>query len=101
MNRTLTDPKSSVVLVADGETDAGCQLACDLLDQGRRVAVIARHAHDAVRVMHGRSADRVMVIAADTADPRQWDRVTARVRQRFGRLDAVVRASDAALRASA
>jgi NAD(P)-dependent dehydrogenase (short-subunit alcohol dehydrogenase family) len=101
MNRTKTDHVSTVVLVLDGDTDAGYRLARNLLDLGRRVAVVARHAGDAVRIMHGHSADRVMVIAADTTDERQWSRVTERVRQRFGRLDTVVHAGHASLRASA
>ena len=51
--------------------------------------------------MHGYSADRVMVIAGDTTDQRQWSRMTERVIDRFGRIDTVVRAEDTALRASA
>jgi hypothetical protein len=43
----------------------------------------------------------VMVIAADTADQRQWGLVIERVMDRFGRIDTVVRAEDTALRASA
>jgi NAD(P)-dependent dehydrogenase (short-subunit alcohol dehydrogenase family) len=92
---------SFVVVVLDCDTDAGHQLARRLLAEGNCVAAVARHAAGAVRVMHGHTADRVMVIAADTADERQWQQVTARVTDRFGRIDTIVRAGDAALRASA
>lgn len=51
--------------------------------------------------MHGHPADRVMAIACDVADPRQWDQLTARVTARFGHIDTVVRGEDTTLRASA
>jgi NAD(P)-dependent dehydrogenase (short-subunit alcohol dehydrogenase family) len=92
---------TSVVVVLDSETDAGCQLARRLLAQGNCVAAVSRHATAAVRVMHGHPSDRVMVIAADTTDERQWNQVTERVTRRFGRIDTITRAGDAALRASA
>ncbi|WP_158083923.1 SDR family NAD(P)-dependent oxidoreductase [Mycobacterium sp. AT1] len=92
---------STVVIVLDGGTDAGRRLARRELADGRRVAVVARHVCDAVEVLHGHSADRVMVIAADVDDPRQWSGVTARVTAKFGRIDTVVRAEGATLRASA
>jgi NAD(P)-dependent dehydrogenase (short-subunit alcohol dehydrogenase family) len=101
MNRETSDTATTVVIVLDGDTDAGYELARRLLADGRRVAVVARHASAAVRVMHGYPADRVMVIAADTADERQWNRVTGCVMARFGRIDTVIRAGDTALRASA
>lgn len=88
-------------VVLDGDTDAGCRLARQLIADGRRVAVVARHAHSAVRVLHGQSSDRVFVIACDVADKAQWSRMTQRVMSRFGRIDTIVRAEGAALRASA
>ena len=60
MDREKADTATSVVLVLDGDTDAGYQLARRLLAEGRRVAVVARHPGDVVRVMHGYSADRVI-----------------------------------------
>jgi NAD(P)-dependent dehydrogenase (short-subunit alcohol dehydrogenase family) len=51
--------------------------------------------------MHGYPADRVMAIAADMTDQRQWSRVTERVIARFGRIDTVIPAEDTALRISA
>jgi NAD(P)-dependent dehydrogenase (short-subunit alcohol dehydrogenase family) len=87
--------------VLDGDTDAGHQLARRLLAQGRCVAVVARNPGAAVRVMHGQPADRVMAIGCDVADPRQWRQLTTRVTDRFGRVDAVMRGTDTALRASA
>jgi NAD(P)-dependent dehydrogenase (short-subunit alcohol dehydrogenase family) len=101
MSRETTDTATTVVLVLDGDTDAGYQLARRLLADGRRVAVVARHPGDVVRVMHGYPADQVMVIAGDTTDQRQWSRITERVLDRFGRIDTVVRAQDATLRESA
>jgi NAD(P)-dependent dehydrogenase (short-subunit alcohol dehydrogenase family) len=101
MNRETASPASAVTIVLDGDTDSGYVLARHLLAEGRRVAVVARHAGDAVRVMHGQSFDRLMVIAADVNDQRQWSRVTDRVMDRFGRIDTVVRAGDATLRATA
>jgi NAD(P)-dependent dehydrogenase (short-subunit alcohol dehydrogenase family) len=50
--------------------------------------------------MHGYPADRVLVIAADMTDQRQWNRVTEQVRDRFGRIDTVIRVEDTALRAA-
>lgn len=67
-------------------------MAHQLLADGCRVAVIGRHPDGVVRVVHGYSADRVLAIAADTTDERQWHRVTEVVRDRFGRLDTVIRA---------
>jgi NAD(P)-dependent dehydrogenase (short-subunit alcohol dehydrogenase family) len=101
MNRETPSTATTVVLVLDGDTDAGYRLARKLLAHGRRVAVTARHPGDVVRVMHGYPADRVMAIAGDIADQRQWSRITERVMDRFGRIDTVVRAEDAALAISA
>jgi NAD(P)-dependent dehydrogenase (short-subunit alcohol dehydrogenase family) len=101
MSREITDTATTVVLVLDGDTDSGYQLARRLLADGRRVAVVGRHPGDVVRVMHGYPADQVMVIAGDTTDQRQWSRITQRVLDRFGRVDTVVRAQDATLRESA
>jgi NAD(P)-dependent dehydrogenase (short-subunit alcohol dehydrogenase family) len=101
MNRETSDTATTVVLVLDGGTDAGYRMARKLLADGCRVAVIARHPGDVVRVMHGYPADRVIAIAADITDQRQWSRVTERVIARFGRIDTVIRAEDTALRISA
>ncbi|MET0475367.1 MAG: SDR family NAD(P)-dependent oxidoreductase [Mycobacterium sp.] len=101
MKRETFSVAGNVVVVLDSDTDAGCELARRLLDEGRRVVAVTRHPAGAVRVMHGHPADRVMVIAADTADPAQWSQLTERAMDEFGRIDTVVRAEDAALRASA
>ncbi|MCV7422949.1 SDR family NAD(P)-dependent oxidoreductase [Mycobacterium yunnanensis] len=85
---------SSVVIVSDGGTDAGRRLARRKLADGHRVVVVARHACDAVEVLHGHSADQVMAIAADVSDARQWSRLVDRVTERFGRVDAVVTAQE-------
>jgi NAD(P)-dependent dehydrogenase (short-subunit alcohol dehydrogenase family) len=101
MNREIAAPASTVTIVLDGDTDAGYLLARRLLAEGRRVAVVVRHVAEAARVMHGQSADRLMVIAADVDDRGQWGRVTERAIERFGRIDAVVRAEGETLRATA
>ncbi len=95
----MTTATTTVVL--DGDSDAGYQLARRLLAQGRRVAVVARHPAAAVRILHGQSADRVMVVGADASDERQWSRIVERVMARFGRIDDVVRAEAVTLRATA
>jgi len=101
MIREMPAHTTAVVVILDGDTEAGRQLARRKLADGHRVVVVARHAADVVEVMHGHSADRVMVIAADVSDPRQWSRLTARVTARFGQIDGVVRADGAVLRSSA
>ena len=92
MDRETADTTTTVVLVLDGDTDAGYRMAHELLADGCKVAVTGRHPDGVVRVMHGYSAERVMAVAADMTDRRQWNRVTQLVRDRFGRLDSVVRA---------
>jgi NAD(P)-dependent dehydrogenase (short-subunit alcohol dehydrogenase family) len=94
MDRETADTTTTVVLVLDGDTDAGYRMARTLLADGCRVAVTGRHPDRVVRVMHGHSADRVLAIAADVTDQRQWNRVTQLVRDRFGRIDTVIRAED-------
>jgi NAD(P)-dependent dehydrogenase (short-subunit alcohol dehydrogenase family) len=101
MNREKADTTTTVVLVLDGDTDTGYRMARKLLADGCRVAAIGRHPGGVVRVMHGYPADRVLAIAADVTDQRQWSRVTERVIARFGRIDTVIRAEDTALRISA
>jgi short-subunit dehydrogenase involved in D-alanine esterification of teichoic acids len=94
MDRETADTTTTVVLVLDGDTDAGYRMACKLLADGCRVAVTGRHPARVVRVMHGYSADRVLAIAADMTDQRQWNRVTQLVRDKFVRIDTVIRAED-------
>ena len=95
MDRETADTPTTVALVLDGDTDAGYRLARKLLADGCRVAVVGRHPGGVVRVMHGYAADRVLAVAADMTDQRQWSRVTEQVRDRFGRIDTVVRVEDA------
>jgi NAD(P)-dependent dehydrogenase (short-subunit alcohol dehydrogenase family) len=94
MDRETADTTTTVVLVLDGDTDAGYRMARTLLADGCRVAVIGRHPGGVVRVVHGYPADQVVAIAADMTDQRQWNRVTEQVRNRFGRIDTVVRVED-------
>ena len=101
MNRETAAATTTVVIVLDGDTDAGYRTARKLLAEGCRVAVAARHPADVVRVMHGYPAEQVMVIAADIADQRQWRCVTERVIERFGHIDTVMCGEAPTLRASA
>ncbi|MCU1701698.1 MAG: hypothetical protein JWR34_7761 [Mycobacterium sp.] len=100
MDRETADTTTTVVLVLDGDTDSGYRMARKLLADGCTVAVIGRHPGGVVRVMHGYPADQVFAIAADMTDQRQWNRVTEQVRDRFGRIDTVIRVEDTALRAA-
>jgi NADP-dependent 3-hydroxy acid dehydrogenase YdfG len=96
MDRETADTTATVVLVLDGDTDAGYRMAREMLAEGCRVAVTGRHLDGVVRVMHGYSAERVLAIAADMTDLRQRNRVTQMVWDRFGRLDTVIRAEGTA-----
>lgn len=73
-----------VVLVLNAGTEAGTRLARNLLRDGYRVAISSRHAAELPRIMHGHPSSRVLAVAADTEDPAQLRRLTARVRDYFG-----------------
>jgi len=96
MSREITSRAGTVVVVLDGDTDAGCQLARRLLAEGCRVAVIGRHAAGLIRVTHGHRAERALAIAGDVADHRQWTQIVQRVTERFGGVDTIVRPQAAA-----
>jgi hypothetical protein len=87
-----TGAQGDVVLVVNAGTDAGYQIARDLLRAGYRVAATSRHAAELTRIMHGYSPSRVLTIAADTGDPTQVRLLINRIRSRFGRIDVVMRA---------
>ncbi|MEU0496458.1 SDR family NAD(P)-dependent oxidoreductase [Mycobacterium sp. NPDC006124] len=101
MSREITSRAGTVVVVLDGDTHAGNQLACRLLAEGCRVAVIGHHAESLVRVTHGHPAQRVLAIVGDVADHRQWARIVQRVTERFGVMDTIVRAEASTVRAVA
>lgn len=82
--------KSIVAVVLDAGTDIGLATARSLLAQGHRVVVTARHAGSLVRITQGVSAEQIYAVAADTSDRRQLDRLLARARARFGRVDMIV-----------
>jgi NADP-dependent 3-hydroxy acid dehydrogenase YdfG len=83
-----------VALVVDAGTDAGYELARELLGAGYRVAVTSRHATELARVVHGYSSSRVLAMAADIGDPAQFQRLIRRIQDRFGRVDLILRAGD-------
>jgi NAD(P)-dependent dehydrogenase (short-subunit alcohol dehydrogenase family) len=79
-----------VVLVLDAGTDHGFTIARALLEAGCLVVATDRHAKDLVRICHGYSGDRVLLVAADVTDPGQLTRLLSRGRERFGRIDCAV-----------
>jgi NAD(P)-dependent dehydrogenase (short-subunit alcohol dehydrogenase family) len=81
-----------VFLVTNAATEAGYEIARDLLRAGHRVVVTATHATSLVRIMHGYGTDRVLAIAADTTDLEQVRRLISRAESHFGSLDFVVTA---------
>ena len=87
---------SEVVLVTNAGTDAGFQITRELLTAGHRVVVTSRHTTDLTRIMHGYGPERVLAIAADTADREQVTRLIARAENHFGRVDSVIRADGSA-----
>jgi hypothetical protein len=76
-----------VALVVNEGTDAGYELARELLRMGYRVAVTGRHATELARIMHGYSASRVLALVADISDPAQFQRVIRRIRNQFCTID--------------
>jgi len=82
--------KSIVAIVLDAGSDTGLATAHSLLAAGHRVLVTDRQAGALVRITHGYPSDRIYALAADTRDRRQLDRVLARAREHFGRVDMIV-----------
>ncbi|MCV7343558.1 SDR family NAD(P)-dependent oxidoreductase [Mycolicibacterium rhodesiae] len=75
---------SPFVLVLDAGTERGHRLARALLAAGNRVVAVDRNAAALVRIGHGHSSARLLLIAADTTDQRQADQVMARAHAHFG-----------------
>jgi NADP-dependent 3-hydroxy acid dehydrogenase YdfG len=94
-NRERANSAGDVVLVLNAGSDAGFQIARDLLDSGCRVAVTGRQATALTRIVHGYGWGRVLAVAADTSDPVQVQRLMNRVQSRFGRIDSIVHAVEA------
>jgi NAD(P)-dependent dehydrogenase (short-subunit alcohol dehydrogenase family) len=94
-NRERANSAGDVVLVLNAGSDAGFQIARDLLDSGCRVAVTGRQATALARIVHGYGWGQVLAVAADTSDPVQVQRLMNRVESRFGRIDSIVHAVEA------
>jgi NAD(P)-dependent dehydrogenase (short-subunit alcohol dehydrogenase family) len=75
---------SPVVLVVEAGTDHGFARARALLAAGYRVVAVDRHAASLVRIGHGHSSDRLLMVAADITDADQADRVISRAHAHFG-----------------
>ena len=91
----MADAKDGdVALIINAGSDAGFRMARDLLGSGYRVAVTDRRATELSRIVHGYSASRVLALAADITDQAQLRRVLRRTRERFGRIDVVLRAGE-------
>ena len=84
MIHETSSTSGKVALILNAGTDAGSQLARNLLRDGYRVAISSRHATDLARIMHGYPCTRVLAVAADPDDPAQPGRLLARVRDYFG-----------------
>lgn len=73
-----------VVIVPNAGTTDGYRTVRALLAAGHRVVATDRHATALVRLLHDSDADRLLLLAADTTDPDQWNRVLDRATTRFG-----------------
>lgn len=73
-----------VVIVPNAGTTDGYRTVRALLAAGHRVVATDRHATALVRLLHDSGADRLLLLAADTTDPDQWNRVLDRTTMRFG-----------------
>ncbi|MGY4708071.1 hypothetical protein ACXDF8_00630 [Mycolicibacterium sp. CBM1] len=74
---------SPVIVVLGAGTDRGFTLASALLYAGYRVVASDKHAGALVRIAHGHSSDRVLLVAAEASDPRQLERLVDRAREHF------------------
>ncbi len=92
----LPTSNSLVVLVLDAGTESGFRLARALLAAGCRVAATDLHAGHLVRIGHGYTSDRLLLLAADTTDADQLERVVSRAHEHFGQLDCAVQSGLAA-----
>jgi NAD(P)-dependent dehydrogenase (short-subunit alcohol dehydrogenase family) len=83
---SLSDSPSNspVVLVFEAGTERGFARARALLAAGYRVVAVDRHAGSLVRIGHGHSSDQLFLVAADTSDADQAERVISRARAHFG-----------------
>jgi len=79
--------ETRVVAITGGGTGIGAAAARRFAQEGWRVAVIGRRAHLLEEVA---AATGAMPLVADAADRADADRAVSAVRDRFGRLDAIV-----------
>lgn len=80
-----------VALLTNADSERSSNLVLDLLDAGYRVVLTGRYATVLTHSLHGMD-DRVYAIAADIADPTQFDLLRERVVAHFGRLDEIIAA---------
>ncbi|MDX1871544.1 hypothetical protein SBI67_05400 [Mycolicibacterium sp. 120266] len=73
-----------MVIVPNAGTTDGYRAVRALLAAGHRVVATDRHATALVRLLPDSDADRLLLLAADTTDPDQWNRVLERATTRFG-----------------
>lgn len=81
-----------VVMVTGGSRGLGLLIARELAERGAHLVLCARDGDALERAredLAGRGAE-VLVVPCDVGDPDQVDNLVARVRERFGRIDAVV-----------
>lgn len=94
IRRSTTARHADVVLIAHADCERGYSLARQLLDDGVRVVVTARHPASLTRILHGQKNSEVVAIAADLEDPAQRAAVFARAEARLGAVTAVVDGRD-------
>ncbi|WP_167096708.1 hypothetical protein [Mycobacterium sp. DL592] len=76
--------ESPVVLVPDAGTERGYIVARTLLRAGYRVVATDRNPVKLVRIGHGYSSNRFLLVAADPTDERQAERIVSLAHTRFG-----------------
>jgi len=78
--------RKTIVLITNADSDVGYRRARELVADGHRVVITARHASRLSRILLGQNADHVMAIAADLTDPVQRSQMLQRADARLGRI---------------
>lgn len=81
--------EGKVVVVTGGSRGIGLAIARACAGEGASIAMVGRHA-DALHRASRRIAGDIQTIAADITQPKHVGRVFGRIRERFGRIDALV-----------
>jgi 3-oxoacyl-[acyl-carrier protein] reductase len=79
-----------VVLVSGGSRGLGLAIVEDCLTHGWRVATFSRSGSPRMEELAGQEPERFLHLLADQSDPNTAHRAVQAVKQKFGRLDALV-----------